>query len=134
MSGYSPKSLSQKLGYQAAMKVCVMNAYADYCHDLDPLPQDVMIDDQLKNSYQLIHYFCTSLEELNLIFPQLLEHLAVKGMIWISWPKKSAKVPTDLDENKVRELGLMLGIVDVKVCAVNEIWSGLKFLRRNKTY
>lgn len=65
-------------------------------------------------------------------FPKLVENLAEKGMIWISWPKGSSKVPTDLNENIVREIGLELGIVDVKVCAVSEIWSGLKFYKRKK--
>lgn len=133
MSGYSPKSLSQKLGYQAPMKVCVLDQYSSYWQDIGELSPNIKVDFSLESSYQLIHCFSRSWEDLNLLFPRLLEHVADQGMIWISWPKKSAKVATDLDENKVREIGLALGVVDVKVCAVNEVWSGLKFLRRKQT-
>ncbi len=132
MPSYSSKTLQKKLGYQSAMNVCVINAYANYWQDIGALPDDVNVNNQLNSHYQLIHYFSKKWSELNTIFPQLIEHLAPGGMIWISWPKKAAKIPTDLNENLIRELGLALGIVDVKVCAVNEIWSGLKFLRRKQ--
>ncbi|EMK21292.1 hypothetical protein LEP1GSC008_1725 [Leptospira kirschneri serovar Bulgarica str. Nikolaevo] len=79
-----------------------------------------------------MHVFEKEIKKLKKQFPKLVENLAEKGMIWISWPKGSSKVPTDLNENIVREIGLELGIVDVKVCAVSEIWSGLKFYRRKK--
>lgn len=76
--------------------------------------------------------FVTKTRQLAQEFPGLIAKMAPKGMIWASWPKKSAKVPTDVDENIVRNIGLAQGWVDVKVCAVSEIWSGLKFLRRAK--
>lgn len=130
MPVYSPKPLSQKLGYQTAMQVCVINAYPGYWQDMGPLPPELKVDTTLNSHYQLIHYFTNSFSELHVIFPQLVSRLALGGMIWISWPKQAAKISTDLDENVIRELGLALGIVDVKVCAVNQIWSALKFLRR----
>lgn len=133
MPGYSSKTLQQKLGYQSTMHVCVINEYDDYWQELGALPANVSVDRQLNTHYQLIHYFTKHWSELNTCFPQLVEHLTPGGMIWISWPKRASKILTDLDENLIRECGLALGIVDVKVCAVNEIWSGLKFLRRKQT-
>ena len=74
--------------------------------------------------------FTTELKRLESRFPTLIDHTITNGMIWICWPKKASKVPTDLDENVVRDLGLRIGVVDVKVAPVDEIWSGLKFVRR----
>lgn len=85
---------------------------------------------QLKETVDFIHAFYTEKKDLKKEFSILAKNLNVKGMIWISWPKKTSHVRSDLDENIVRDIGLALGVVDVKVCAVSEIWSGLKFLRR----
>jgi hypothetical protein len=76
--------------------------------------------------------FTKSAASLKNEFTQLAKNLAPAGMLWISWPKKSSGVPTDLNENLVRDIGLAAGLVDVKVCAVTEVWSGLKFVRRLK--
>lgn len=76
--------------------------------------------------------FTKSADELNREFAHIAKQLAPAGMLWISWPKKSSGVATDLNENLVREIGLDAGLVDVKVCAVTDVWSGLKFVRRLK--
>jgi hypothetical protein len=77
--------------------------------------------------------FATQFAVLKKELPKLIDNAGDRGMIWIAWPKKASKVPTDLDENVVREFGLTTGWVDVKVCAVSEVWSGHKFLRRRAT-
>jgi hypothetical protein len=89
------------------------------------------IDRGGKKPVDFILYFAKSKSRLD-DFDRVVKSLAPNGMIWISWPKKSSGVPTDLDENKVRNIGLAGGLVDVKVCAITEIWSGLKFVRRLK--
>ncbi|EMO52097.1 DUF3052 family protein [Leptospira noguchii] len=132
MSGYSAKSLGDKLGLKAGMKVYFKNLPEEVQKELRDQLKEVEIKNTLKGSFDYLHTFEKEIKELKKQFPKLVENLAEKGMIWISWPKGSSKVPTDINENVVREIGLELGIVDVKVCAVSEIWSGLKFYRRKK--
>jgi hypothetical protein len=88
-----------------------------------------IIDDG-KTPLDFVMLFTKSAAQLARQFPRMTKQLAPAGMLWVSWPKKSSGVPTDLDENKVRDIGLAAGLVDVKVCAVTEVWSGLKFVRR----
>ncbi|MFA4795991.1 DUF3052 family protein [Leptospira kirschneri] len=132
MAGYSVKSLGDKLGLKAGMKVYFKNLPEDIQKELRDQLKEVENKNILKGSFDYLHVFEKEIKKLKKQFPKLVENLAEKGMIWISWPKGSSKVPTDLNENIVREIGLELGIVDVKVCAVSEIWSGLKFYRRKK--
>ncbi|PJZ52186.1 DUF3052 family protein [Leptospira adleri] len=130
MAGYSGKQLGDKLGLKPGMKVYFKDLPEDVRSDLDSYLSEVDISNSLKGFLDYLHVFTKESKELQKHFPKLVDHLADKGMIWISWPKGSSKVPTDLNENVVRELGLKLGIVDVKVCAVSDIWSGLKFYKR----
>ncbi|WP_061215617.1 DUF3052 family protein [Leptospira santarosai] len=132
MAGYSDKSLGDKLGFKAGMKVFFEDLPEDVRKDLKDHLTDVELFKTLKGSLDYLHVFVKESEKLKKRFPKLVEHLGEKGMIWISWPKGSSKVPTDINENIVRSIGLELGIVDVKVCAVSDIWSGLKFYRRKK--
>ncbi|MCA9998900.1 MAG: hypothetical protein KDE56_24225, partial [Anaerolineales bacterium] len=88
--------------------------------------------DTLPPVADFIHLFTVSMAELETLLPQLKAALTKDGMLWISWPKKAAKIATDLDGNRVRELGLATGLVDVKVAAVDEVWSGLKFVYRRE--
>lgn len=132
MAGYSGKKLWQKLGMNSDQVHVVLNMPEDYIELLEFNTENFSIQTELKFESNFIHFFTKSRIELESTFPQLIHALAERGMIWISWPKKSAKVVTDLDENIVREIGLALGVVDVKVCAVSEIWSGLKFVYRVK--
>ncbi|TGK29886.1 DUF3052 family protein [Leptospira yasudae] len=130
MAGYSGKALGDKLGLKSGMKVFFKDLPEDVQKDLKAHLIEVEIGKTLKGTFDYLHLFTKEVKELQKQFPKLVESLGDKGMIWISWPKGSSKVPTDLNENIVREIGLKLGIVDVKVCAVSEIWSGLKFYRR----
>ena len=131
-AGYSQRSLAQKLGIKAGWTIAVLNAPENYLELLAGLPDGVTIHSELSSDLPLIHFFCTKQKELEASFPAMRAALLQNGMVWISWPKKSAKVPTDLDENIIRNLGLASGLVDVKVAAVDAVWSGLKFVIRVK--
>ncbi|MEP7292766.1 MAG: DUF3052 domain-containing protein [Chloroflexota bacterium] len=109
------------------MRVALLNPPEDY-----PIPDGVEQFDLPATSLDFIHLFAARLAELETVFPELKAALAPAGMLWISWYKKSAKIPTDLDENLIREIGLVGGLVDVKVAAVDDLWSGLKFVYRLK--
>lgn len=105
-------------------------AYWDW---LSPLPEDIqMVSRSRKESLDFAHLFVKERKVFEKDFLKLKDELKKNGMLWISWPKKSSKVATDLDENIIRDFGLSHGLVDVKVCAVDEIWSGLKFMYRVK--
>jgi hypothetical protein len=99
---------------------------------LGPLPKGVIIGLIGEGNFDMVQIFATEMEELQTIFPILKKNIRPTGMIWVSWPKGSAKLKTDLNENRIRELGLHHGVVDVKVIAVDETWSGLKFVFRLK--
>lgn len=132
MAGYSGKPLAAKLGIRPGMRVILLGAPEQFAALLAPLPDGVSIvhnlDDVAGTPY--IHYFTTQSEALRIDFAALKEALAPDGMLWISWPKRASKVTTDLDENVIRATGLAHGLVDVKVAAVDETWSALKFVYR----
>ena len=130
MAGYSSRPLWQKLGLKAGQTAVCLNPPPDYRQMLGELPPRITFSDTLPPVADFIHLFTVSLVELEAVLPQLKATLAKDGMLWISWPKKAAKIATDLDGNVVRELGLTAGLVDVKVAAVDEVWSGLKFVYR----
>jgi len=123
-SGYSGKPLAEKIGLKPSMKVYVEEAPAYL--DLGGHP----VVSRLPKEADCILFFTTERARLEKRFPTLIDRTVTNGMVWICWPKKASKVPTDLDENVVRDLGLELDVVDVKVCAVDDVWSGLKFVRR----
>jgi hypothetical protein len=130
-AGYSGTPLIKKLGIKPGQRVCMLNPPSDYAKTLRPLP-DVKLLRRLPEGRSLgfIHYFTTERAFLEKDFPRLAGALNWDGMLWISWPKRSSGVPTDVSENILREIGLPLGLVDVKVAAIDEIWSGLKFVHR----
>jgi hypothetical protein len=130
VAGYSSRSLPDKLGIRPGTRIVALGAPASYRELLAPLPQGASIAARLPSAAQFIHRFAHSRSELGADFPRLAAALQDDGTLWISWPKKSSGVETDLTENVIRDLGLALGLVDVKVCAVDEVWSGLKFVRR----
>lgn len=130
MAGYSSKSLADKLGIKPGTVVTALAAPPAYIRLLQPVPADVTFVNRLAKKARFIHCFVTKQADLEKDFPALARSLADDGMAWISWPKKAAKTDTDLTEDVVRQLGLRNGLVDVKVCAVDELWSGLKFVRR----
>lgn len=131
MPGYSGTPLPKKLGIKDGFRVRLANAPADARAELrEALAECVEVEDG--GSLDFVMLFTDSRAELSKEFSRMAKLLAPAGMLWVSWPKKSSGVATDVDENKVREIGLAAGLVDVKVCAVTEIWSGLKFVRRVK--
>lgn len=110
----------------------VSRAPRDYFDWLSPLPEELMAKTKLGGELDFIHLFVKDQKTFKKEFVQSKKCLKKDGMLWISWPKKSSKVETDLDENIIRDFGLNEGLVDVKVCAVDETWSGLKFVFRLK--
>lgn len=134
MAGYSKTPLAKKLGIKSGMHVYLINAPENFEEALAPLPEDVEFVTSLAAGTvtPFIHIFSKDSAELEAALPTLKSQLTMDGTLWISWPKKASKVPTDLSGGVVRELGLASGLVDVKVCAVDEIWSGHKFVYRVK--
>jgi hypothetical protein len=132
MAGYSGTPLSKKLGFKPATRAALLNAPAGYTAALAPLPEGVHLAERLTKDLDLIQLFATREAELVRRLAPCCAALAPAGALWVSWPKGKAKaaVPTDLDEGIVRAHGLAAGLVDVKVCAVDEVWSGLKLVRR----
>jgi hypothetical protein len=130
MPGYSGTPLPKKLGIKAGFRVTLSNAPEDVRAELAAELDSCEIANNGELDFAM--FFTKSRSELKKEFAKLAKVLAPAGMLWISWPKKSSGVATDVDENTVREIGLDVGLVDVKVCAVTDVWSGLKFVRRVK--
>ena len=130
MAGYSGTPLVKKLGIKSGFRLIFINAPDHYDKTLGELPDDIEIKSAIETELDFIQFFTKDCAELEAQFPILMAALSKSGMLWISWPKKSSKVPTDVNENIVRDIGLGNGLVDVKVCAVDEVWSGLKFVYR----
>jgi hypothetical protein len=132
-AGYSGKPLAQKLSIKSGMRLIVIGAPEGYIQTtLGDLPEGVQVTDNLSGLFDCIQFFTVERGELETRFPELKSALVQNGMLWISWPKRASKIPTDLDENGIRAIGLANGLVDVKVIAVDERWSGLKFVYRVK--
>jgi hypothetical protein len=132
MAGYSKKPLAEKLGIKSGYRICIVNAPPNYTEVLGKLPDKVVIAKMPDGSYEFIQLFSRERSRLESEFPRLKKNLAKTGCLWISWPKGASGVSTDLNENLVRQIGLKNGLVDVKVCAVDDVWSGLKFVFRLK--
>jgi len=130
MAGYSTRTLVEKLGIQSGWRIALINAPLYYRQTLGPLPVDITVMTQPDGPCELLQLFVVSRQALARQFPAVKQAMAPEGMVWISWPKGSSKKVTDLNEDRVREIGLGLGLVDVKVCAVDDTWSGLKFVIR----
>jgi hypothetical protein len=131
MPGYSGKPLPKKLGIKAGFRVRLANAPAEVCAELADALSECSVGEK-KSALDFAMLFSQSRAELAKEFARMARQLAPAGMLWVSWPKKSSGVKTDVDENVVRGIGLDAGLVDVKVCAVTDVWSGLKFVRRVK--
>jgi hypothetical protein len=129
-SGYSDKRLVTKLGLKPDSSFYTFDAPHEYLDWLAPLPDGVKRLTSLESKLAFIHGFFEKWIVLEEQLPAFMMHLESTGMIWISWLKKSAKIPTDITEDTIREIALPMGLVDVKVCAVSEIWSGLKLVIR----
>ena len=130
MPGYSGTPLPKKLGIKDGFRVCFVGAPAEVRSELRSALNACTEDGKGPAEFAMV--FMKSKAELQKEFKRIAKSLTPAGMLWVSWPKKSSGVATDLDENVVREIGLAAGLVDVKVCAVTDVWSGLKFVRRLK--
>ena len=133
MAGYSRTPLWKKLGYKAEMTACVYSAPNSYLRQLR-LPPDVSVK-WVKHptaGIDFVHLFTASRADLGAKLQSLRHSIAPGGMVWVSWPKKTSGVPSEITEDLVREVALPLGFVDIKVCAVDEIWSGLKLVIRKE--
>jgi hypothetical protein len=131
MPGYSGTPLPKKLGIKSGFRVWLANAPAEVRAELREAMAECEVVQQA-GALDFAMMFTKSRTELAREFSRIAKRLTPAGMLWVSWPKKSSGVATDLDENVVRMIGLDAGLVDVKVCAVTEVWSGLKFVRRVK--
>ena len=132
MPGYSGTPLVTKLGIKAGSQLCVVHAPDGYLKWIEPLPEGVRIAARLSSNVDLVHIFTSHKKELSDALLSYRSALKPTAVVWVSWPKKSSKVPTDITEDTVRELALPLGFVDIKVCAVTEVWSGLKLVVRKE--
>jgi len=132
MSGYSGTPLPKKLGIKPGFRVWLAEIPADVRAELKAQLDQCEIVREAKVPLDFAMLFTKSSAQLAREFARISRRLTPAGMLWVSWPKKSSGEVTDLDEHVVREIGLDAGLVDVKVCAVTEVWSGLKFVRRVK--
>src|SRR5262245_51375770 len=132
MAGYSGTPLVKKLGIKEGSRVALVNAPENFQAELGGLPDDVKFMKPTTKSLDLILFFVLSERTLARDFTKLPTRLTSNGMIWIAWPKKSSGVTTDLMFERVQRIGLDAGLVDVKICAIDDIWSGLKFVYRLK--
>jgi hypothetical protein len=131
-NGYSRRSLVDKLGIQEGFCVALLGAPKGYLAALGALPKDVSFETEAARQLDFIQFFSRDRREAEHKLPRLKRRLRPDGMLWMCWPKGSSGVETDLSENVVCEIGLANGLVDVKVCAVDETWSGLKLVYRLK--
>jgi len=132
MAGYSGTPLAQKLGIKPAMTVIAIGAPANYRKLLGKTANKIKLSDRVKDNSIFIHFFTIRRRELEKRLVRLRRKIADAGTLWVSWPKQSARVTTDVTEDVIRAVALPLGFVDVKVCAVDETWSGLKLMVRRE--
>jgi CheY-like chemotaxis protein len=130
MAGYTASPLPKKLGIRPGSTVALLGAPAGFDKELDPPPENVRLQKHARGPAHLILLFAKSRADLDKRFPAALRSLAEGGGLWIIWPKQASKVPTDLTQNAVRAFGLAVGLVDYKICAIDQTWSGLLFTRR----
>ena len=131
-TGYSGTPLARKLGYREGSVVFVAGAPGEYAGWLQPLPPGTVFLSRLGATADLVHVFEVESDKLAKFLVTARRTLRPEASIWVSWPKKSSRVPTTITEYTVRELALPLGFVDIKVCSVNEVWSGLKLVVRKE--
>jgi len=132
MAGYSGTPLAKKLGIKEGSRIALVNAPKDFESELGELPDNVQFVKRPTKSLDIILLFVLTERALARDFAKFAARLTANGMMWIAWPKKSSGVTTDLSEQRVQCIGLDAGLVDVKVCAIDDTWSGLKFVYRLK--
>jgi hypothetical protein len=131
-SGYSGTPLARKLGFKPGQRVSAPGAPPNYRKLLAPLPDGIEFQARVTKATDIVHFFTASRAELAKSLAAWLKVLAPEAAIWVSWPKKTSKVPTDITEDTIRAVALPMGLVDIKVCAVDETWSGLKLVLRKE--
>jgi len=132
MAGYSGTPLAKKLGIKPGMRVVAIDAPAHYAMLLGPMPEGAKIVTAPGTAPEFVHVFTTSRAMMAKHLRLFRRSIAQTGTVWLSWPKKSAKVATDITEDVIREVALPMEFVDVKVCAIDETWSGLKLVIRTE--
>ena len=132
MAGYSGTPLAMKLGFKEGFRVRTSGAPESYPSLLKPIPENVTVSNRISSGIDIWHFFTRSYAELQKKLPTVMKSIDRDGAIWVSWPKKSSGVPSTVTEDSIREIALPLGLVDIKVCAVDEIWSGLKLVIRKE--
>ncbi|HYJ91893.1 MAG TPA: DUF3052 family protein [Pyrinomonadaceae bacterium] len=131
-TGYSGTSLAKKLGIKEGFAVAAINAPDNFEELLDPIPPRVTINNKAKQNTDLIHFFTNSRDDLAKGLAKYKNQMKQDGAIWVSWYKKAAKLPTEITEDIIRDVALPLGLIDIKVCAIDEKWSGLKLVIRRE--
>ena len=132
MAGYSGTPLPQKLGIKPGLTVVAINPPANYRRLLGQIPDSITFSERLKSGSSFVHLFTSRRSEMQKKMSILRDKISDNGAIWVSWPKKSSGISTDVTEDVIREIALPLGFVDIKVCAVDETWSGLKLMIRRE--
>ena len=132
MAGYSGTPLARKLGIKEEARLALLGAPEGFDAELAPLPDGVQILRRLGPDLDVAVLFVTERRQLERRFPDVARSMKPDGGFWVAWPKRASKVPTDLTEDVLREVGLPQGLVDNKVCAVTEVWSGLRFVWRKE--
>jgi hypothetical protein len=132
MAGYSGTPLGKKLGIKPGMRLALISAPPSFPAALGSLPEGTTVLGEPARPMDLILLFVTAMADLRAGFAPLADTLAPAGMLWVAWPKRASRVATDVGEDAVRGHGLDVGLVDTKVCAVDDVWSGLKFVYRLK--
>jgi hypothetical protein len=131
MAGYSGTPLAQKLGIKEGQRIALVGAPSGFAASLEPLPP-VAIATALRGKLDLVVLFVSARTELARRIPSVISRLEPAGGFWVAWPKQASKVPTDITEDVIRELALPTGLVDNKVCAIDEVWSGLRLVIRKQ--
>ena len=127
-TGYSGTPLAKKLGIKEGFKIRVVNPPAYYFDLFTDMPENITIVTDIETKKNFVHYFATKAKDLENNIALLKDEIEKDGIIWVSWYKKSSKIPSDVSEDFIRNLALSSGLVDIKVCAVDEVWSGLKLV------
>ena len=130
MAGYSGTPLAKKLGLEGPLTLLTIDSPGDYASWLGDLPESVTLTTRTHKPVAAAHVFVTRRSALAKHLSGLRKTLAPAGFVWVSWPKKASKVPTDVTEDTIRDVALPMGLVDIKVCAVSDVWSGLKLVIR----
>jgi len=132
VAGYSGTPLAKKLGIKDGARVCLTNAPAHYARLVAPLPDGVRMVKAIDDKTDLIHIFATRRRDLETGLKRAIQLMRTDAAIWVSWPKKASGLATDISEDTIRDVALPMGLVDIKVCAVDETWSGLKLVIRKE--